>query len=87
MPNFDAAYPTFAQFSGQWGAIDTHMTHLLDEVQGNLPNYQAVAALPSFTLFPLFFVIPGALVLLLLGASLFRPAWWGTFRWVLVALG
>jgi hypothetical protein len=84
---FDAAYPSFAQFSGQWGTIDTHMTDLLDKVQGNLPNYQAVAALPSFTLFPLFFVIPGALVLILLGASLLRTTWWRTCRWILVALG
>jgi hypothetical protein len=84
---FDASYPTFAQFSGQWGAIDTHMTDLLDKVQGNLHNYQAVAALPSFTLFPLFFVIPGALVLLLVGVSLLRAAWWRTCRWILVALG
>jgi hypothetical protein len=84
---FDTAYPTFAGFSAQWGAIDAHMSDLLDRVQGNLPNYQAVAALPSFTLFPLFFVIPGALVLLLLGAYLIRARWWGTIRWVLVALG
>ena len=84
---FDAAYPSFAEFSGQWGAIDVHMTDLLDKVQDNLPNYQAVAALPSFTLFPLFFVIPGALVLLLLGAYLLRASWWGTIRWILVVLG
>jgi hypothetical protein len=84
---FDAAYPTFAQFSGQWGAIDAQMTDLLDKVQGNLPNYEAVAALPSFTLFPLFFVIPGALVLFLAGASLLRATWWRTCRWILVVLG
>jgi hypothetical protein len=84
---FDATYPTFGQFSGQWGTINTHMTDLLDKVQDNLPNYQAVAALPSFTLFPLFFVIPGALILLLLGASLLRATWWRTCRWILVVLG
>jgi len=84
---FAAAYPTFALFSGQWGAIDDHMTDLLDQVQGNLPNYEAVAALPSFTLFPLFFVVPGTLVLLLLGVYLLRARWWGTIRWILVALG
>jgi hypothetical protein len=83
----DAMYPTFAQFSGQWGAIDVRMTGLLDKVQGNLLNYQAVAALPSFTLFPLFFVIPGVLVLLLLGISLLRARWWGPIRWILVILG
>jgi hypothetical protein len=84
---FDAAYPTFAMFSEDWGAIDAHMTGLLDKVQDNLPNYQAVAALPSFTLFPLFFVIPGALLILLLGAYLIQARWWGAIRWVLVALG
>jgi hypothetical protein len=84
---FDAAYPTFAQFSGQWGAINTHMTDLLDKVQGNLDNYEAVAALPSFTLFPLFFVIPGALVLLLSVSSLLRSRWWRPCRWVLVVVG
>jgi hypothetical protein len=85
--SFTTAYPTFAQFSGQWGGIDDHMTGLLDKVQGNLDNYEAIAALPSFTLFPLFFVIPGASVLLLLGAYLWRRSWWATIRWVLVALG
>jgi hypothetical protein len=84
---FDTTYPTFAQFSEQWGAINTHMTDLLDKVQGNLPNYQAVAALPSFTLFPLFFVIPGAVVLILLCASLLRSTWWRACRWILVVLG
>ena len=85
--HFDTAYPTFAHFSGQWGAINAHMAGLLDKVQSNLGNYQAVAALPSFTLFPLFFVIPGVLVLLLLGAHVLRTWWWGSIRWILVVLG
>jgi hypothetical protein len=84
---FDATYPTFALFSRQWGAIDSNMTELLDNVQGNLANYQAVAALPSFTFFPLFFVVPGGLVLVLLGAYLLRARWRGTIRWILVVLG
>jgi hypothetical protein len=46
----------------QWPQIDSTMTDLLDKVQGNLGNYQAVAALPSFKLFPWFFVIPGLLI-------------------------
>jgi hypothetical protein len=84
---FETAYPTFAQFSGQWGTVDAHMSALLNQVQGNLSNYQAVAALPSFTLFPWFFVTPGVLILLLLGLYLLRASWWRTIRWVLVALG
>jgi hypothetical protein len=80
-------YPTFTEFASQWGSIDAHMTHLLDQVQGNLGNYEAVAALPKFSLFPWFFVIPGLLVLVLVGVSIKRPRAWRTARWVLVALG
>jgi hypothetical protein len=59
---FDAAHPGFASFDAQWPAIDSKMTGLMDQVQDNLGNYQAVAALPSFKLFPWFFVIPGVLI-------------------------
>jgi len=80
-------YPAFASFAGQWGAIDSHMTNLLDEVQGNLGNYQAVAALPRFSLFPWFFVLPGVLVLVLMGTFAAWPHWWRTARWILVVIG
>ncbi len=57
------AYPSYGQLASQWPAIDQKMTSLLDKVQGNLGNYRDVAALPSFSLFPWFFVIPGILML------------------------
>jgi hypothetical protein len=84
---FDAAYPTFTSFSQQWPAIDSKMTGLMTEVQGNLGNYQAVAALPSFKLFPWFFVIPGVLIFGFALASWLKPARWRRGRWVLVVLG
>ena len=84
---FDSQYPTFAQFSEQWPAIDAHMSSLLDHVQGNLGNYQAIAALPSFRLFPWFFVIPGFLVVALLGAVVIRPQRWRSIRVAFVVLG
>jgi hypothetical protein len=84
---FNTEYPTFATFSKQWVAIDKQMTNLLNDVQGNLGNYQAVAALPSFRLFPWFFVAPGVLVLALLGLFLLQRHWWPTIRWILFALG
>jgi hypothetical protein len=84
---FATAYPTFEGFAQQWSTIDSHITDLLDKVQGNLGNYQAVAALPSFTLFPWFFVVPGVLVLVLLGVLLLRGGTWKVIRWVLVGLG
>jgi hypothetical protein len=84
---FDTQYPGFASFATQWGAIDAHMTNLLDDVQDNLANYQAVAALPSFKLFPWFFVVPGVLVLIDVGVLVARPGRRRTARWVLIALG
>jgi hypothetical protein len=84
---FDAAHPGFAAFDKQWPTIDSTMTGLMDEVQGNLGNYQAVAALPSFKLFPWFFVIPGVLIAVVALVSLYRPARWRRGRWVLVVLG
>jgi hypothetical protein len=84
---FDARFPEFASFRDQWGPIDSDMTDLLNRIQGNLGNYQAVAALPSFKLFPWFFVIPGVLVLLLVGIGAARQSSWDAIRWVLVAIG
>ncbi len=84
---FADQYPDFASFDQQWPAIDSKMTGLMNQVQGNLGNYLAVAALPSFKLFPWFFVIPGTLVAGFAIAALVRPTRWGRDRWVLVALG
>ena len=84
---FDRSYPTFASFDQQWPQIDTTMTTLMNEVQGNLGNYQAMAALPSFVLFPWFFVIPGALAVIVALAALTRRSWWGRARVALVVIG
>jgi hypothetical protein len=84
---FAAAHPGFASFDQQWPKIDSTMTGLMNEVQGNLGNYQAVAALPSFKLFPWFFVIPGVLIAGVAIVALIRPVRWRRGRWVLVVLG
>jgi hypothetical protein len=84
---FQAAYPEFVSFDRQWPAIDSKMTGLMGQVQGNLGNYLAVAALPSFRLFPWFFVIPGALIAAVAVVALLRPARWRRGRWALVVLG
>ena len=80
-------YPEFASFDQQWPAIDSKMTGLMSEVEENLGNYEDVAALPSFTLFPWFFVIPGVLVAGCAIAALARPGRGRPLRWVLVVLG
>jgi hypothetical protein len=84
---FASTYPEFASFDQQWPAIDSKMTGLMSEVQRNLGNYRDVAALPSFRLFPWFFVIPGLLIAGGAIAALVRPARWRPLRWVLVVLG
>jgi hypothetical protein len=84
---FKTEFPNFASFDQQWPAIDSKMTGLMNQVQANLGNYLAVAALPSFKLFPWFFVIPGVLIAAFAIAALVRPSWWRRGRWVLVILG
>jgi hypothetical protein len=84
---FAREYPDFVSFDQQWPAIDSKMTGLMNQVQGNLGNYLAVAALPSFKLFPWFFVIPGVLIAAGAIAALVRPARWRRCRWLLVILG
>jgi hypothetical protein len=84
---FERRYPGFAQFRADWDPINADMTNLLDTIQDNAVNYRAVAALPSFKLFPWFFVIPGLLVALVALAAAVAPRSWPALRWVLVALG
>jgi hypothetical protein len=83
-----SSFPSsYTSLSSQWPVIDATMTNLLDKVQGNLGNYRAVAALPSFTLFPWFFVLPGVITLGLAGAGLLWPRRRGRVRVALVVLG
>jgi hypothetical protein len=79
--------PQFHAFARQWRGVDADMGGMLVTIKANLANYQAVAALPSFRLFPWFFVIPGAILLLLGAAALARAAFWRRLRWVAVGLG
>lgn len=57
-----------ARFSGmttlndRWIPILNDMTPMIGTMSDSVDNYQAVAALPSFTLFPWFFVAPGLLL-------------------------
>jgi len=85
--SFATGFPAFVAFEREWREIHSDMSGLLTTIRANLGNYEAVAALPSFTLFPWFFVIPGAIVLSLLGLGTIRPARWRRVRWALVALG
>jgi hypothetical protein len=67
-----AGYPAITQWSADWPAILTDFNPMVATMSDNVDNYQAVDALPSFDLFPWFFVIPGVLVAGLAGLALRR---------------
>ena len=50
-----------------------HYKPLVDTMQANVDNYKQVNSLPSFRLFTWFFVVPGALLVLLAGWGLLPP--------------
>jgi hypothetical protein len=83
---FDRRFPGYVEFRAAWGPIDADMTQLLRTIRANTPNYEAMVALPSFELFPWFFVIPGGLLALLALAALVAPRSRRALRWGFVAL-
>jgi len=56
-------YPAVQQFSSDWPRISAEFATFLGAMSDNLDNFAAVKALPPFTLFPLFFILPGLLVI------------------------
>ena len=64
--------PALAALHTEWSGIDADMTGMLDDIEPNIGNFEAVDALPPFPLFPWFFVLPG-----LIAAGL---AAWGLLR-------
>ncbi len=57
-----ARFPSFASFTDDWPAIEADMGGMLRTMRGDIPNYEAVDALPPFALFPWFFVVPGLFI-------------------------
>jgi hypothetical protein len=83
---FATRFPEFASFAPVWPAINRSMAGLIARIQARLPDYRAMAALPSFTLFPWFLLIPGVLLLGLVGAAL-AGAPWSWIRRLALGLG
>ena len=65
-----ADFPAIAQWSADWPTILTDFNPMVATMSDNVDNYDAVAALPSFDLFPWFFVVPGALVAILAAVAM-----------------
>jgi hypothetical protein len=60
--DYDATLVAVSQLNESWAAIDADMTDLIDRMEANIDNYEAVAALPTFDLFPWFFLVPGLII-------------------------
>jgi hypothetical protein len=55
-------FPALTALDRDWVHILNDMTPMIGAMSDNVTNYQAIASLPPFPLFPWFFVIPGVLV-------------------------
>jgi hypothetical protein len=55
-------FPALDDLNQRWDGIDADMGDMLDTMDESLDNFAAVDALPPFSLFPWFFVLPGLLV-------------------------
>jgi hypothetical protein len=69
-----ADYPAISRWSADWPTILTDFNPMVATMSDNVDNYEAVDALPSFDLFPWFFVIPGVLVAILAVVAMRKPA-------------
>lgn len=83
---YAATYAQAASLDEQWATIDADMGDMLDRMERNLDNYEAVTSLPPFDLFPFFFVIPGGLIAIA-GFLSFRRGSRRPALWALLVLG
>lgn len=82
MKDFDALIglmKTNEQIFAQVPAGLKHYQPLVRTMQGNVNDYRQVSSLPSFRLFTWFFVVPGALLILLAGIGLYGGELGATF--------
>jgi hypothetical protein len=61
-PSAATDYPAIDKYFGQWPTIGSEFAGFLGAMNDNLVEYSAVKALPPFSLFPFFFILPGLMV-------------------------
>jgi hypothetical protein len=86
----DNALIAVTQLNDSWAGINTDMTDLIDRMENNIGNYEAVAALPKFDFIPWFFFLPGLIIATLSASILWAQRSGGRPRrrmWVLLAVG
>lgn len=70
--SYDARFASVRDFDRTMPATHDDMSGLLRTIRGNIGNYEAVKALPSFKLFPWFFVLPGVFIAIAAAVGLRR---------------
>jgi hypothetical protein len=71
---FGGLFATMQQNVGVFSRVPAGLAHykpLVRTMQANVDNYKQVNSLPDFRLFTWFFVVPGALLVLLAGSGIF----------------
>ena len=79
--------PMLASFQATWPKTYRSLSSVVNPIAANRHGYEAIAALPRFGLFPWFFVIPGAVLVLLGAIALAFPGAWRLARWGVLAVG
>jgi hypothetical protein len=79
--------PMLAGFQATWPKTYRSLSSVVNPIADNQHGYAAIAALPRFGLFPWFFVIPGAVLVLLGAIGLAFPGAWRLARWGALAVG
>jgi hypothetical protein len=80
-------YASVTSFEQRWPGIDADMGSMLSTMQRDLPDYQAVKALPPFWMFPWFFVLPGLIIAAVAALVLRRSRRGVSTRGGVIALG
>jgi hypothetical protein len=81
--DFGTLLGTMQENVGIFGQVPAGLAHykpLVTTMQANVDNYRQANSLPDFRLFTVFFVVPGALLILLAGYGLFGAALTERFR-------
>jgi hypothetical protein len=83
--DFGGLLSTMQANTGIFAQVPAGLAHyqpLVSTMQANVDNYKQIDSLPSFTLFTWFFVVPGALLMLLAGTGLMagREVKWPSFH-------
>jgi hypothetical protein len=80
--------PAVAHFAtSTWPPTGAAFRTVLDAVTANRGAYESIASLPSFGLFPIFLVIPGALLIALALLALISPPRWRRARLGVAVIG